>query len=296
MFGKPVGQVGSYFDYTKKVEGPKGDINRIYGTTAEGVVVNPIGNPNSPQFDKSLRDLATKANSAGPHTIAGTSGQLSEAQNFKDIQDRLVAKGVDLVKLEQDNPMGYLAGNNQIVTFGANNSMGQANLQQQTASMVNPNDLTVAQGAESATPTATSNTATVASSTTPTETPLATTVASSAATSVSSSSPIPTNTVSGSQTTTTNQTQTQPTAGQQQEQQKTDQAAKQTAAQAQLNQEKEAALVTATASKHSAKESRMKKLMSMRKPWSSGGSSSNGSDSMVAPPITPSSQIPPPPL
>lgn len=70
----------------------------------------------------------------------------------------------------------------------------------------------------------------------------------------------------------------------------------QTAAQAQQEEEKEAALATATAVKHSAKESRMKKLMSMRKPWSSGGSSSNGSDSMVAPPITPSSQIPPPPL
>jgi len=128
MFGKPVGQVGSYFDYTKKVEGPKGDINRIYGTTAEGVVVNPIGNPNSPQFDRSLKDLATKANSAGPHTIAGASGQLSQAQSFKDIQDRLVAKGVDLVKLEQDNPAGILATDNQVATFGAKAPTGQTNL------------------------------------------------------------------------------------------------------------------------------------------------------------------------
>ncbi len=68
------------------------------------------------------------------------------------------------------------------------------------------------------------------------------------------------------------------------------------AAQTQEEQEKEAALATATAAKRTAKESRMKKLMSMRKPWSSGGGSSNGSDSMVAPSITPSSQIPPPPL
>jgi hypothetical protein len=73
--------------------------------------------------------------------------------------------------------------------------------------------------------------------------------------------------------------------------------AKALAAQAEADEKQAAALAIATVNKASAKESRLKKIMAMRKPWSSGGATnSTGTDSMVAPVITPSSQLPPPPL
>lgn len=139
MYGTAVSLRGSYNDYLKKVEGPKGDINSIYGATAEGVIVNPIGNPASPQFDKSLSDLKNKFNQNGPHIIASASGGLAQAQSFEDIEARLVAKGVDLVKLEQDNPYSAGFGNNQQVTFGAKPSTG-TNLPQ-TAGTQSPYDI-----------------------------------------------------------------------------------------------------------------------------------------------------------
>jgi hypothetical protein len=73
--------------------------------------------------------------------------------------------------------------------------------------------------------------------------------------------------------------------------------AKAAAAQAAADQKQQEALVVATANKASAKEERMKKINAMRKPWMGGAaSSSSGADAMVAPPITPASQVPPPPL
>jgi len=69
------------------------------------------------------------------------------------------------------------------------------------------------------------------------------------------------------------------------------------AAQAQADERKAEALATATANKQSAKEARMNKIAAMRKPWMGGGASaSNGADAMVAPPIIPASQVPPPPF
>jgi len=128
MYGKAVSERGSYYDYLKKVEGPKGDINGVYGATAAGVIVNPIGNPTSPQFDQNLRDLANRAGAGGPHTLSGASSSLAQAKSFQEIQDRLIAKGVDLVKLEQDNPYSAGFGNNQQAMFGAVPATGQLNV------------------------------------------------------------------------------------------------------------------------------------------------------------------------
>ncbi len=140
MYGTAVSLRGSYYDYLNKVEGPKGDINNIYGATAEGVIVNPIGNPTSPQFDKSLSDLKNKFNQNGPHIIASASSGLAQAQSFEDLEAKLVAKGVDLVKLEQDNPYSAGFGDNQQTTFGAKAPTGQTNLPQ-TVGTQNENDI-----------------------------------------------------------------------------------------------------------------------------------------------------------
>jgi hypothetical protein len=72
--------------------------------------------------------------------------------------------------------------------------------------------------------------------------------------------------------------------------------AKAAAAQAEADEKKQQALALATANKNSAKEERIRKINEMRKPWGGAASSSSGSDAMVAPPITPASQVPPPPF
>jgi hypothetical protein len=73
--------------------------------------------------------------------------------------------------------------------------------------------------------------------------------------------------------------------------------AKAAASQAEADEKQQQALAVATANKQSAKEARLKKIMEMRKPYMSGAASVNGSsDAMVVPPITPASQVPPPPL
>ncbi len=55
------------------------------------------------------------------------------------------------------------------------------------------------------------------------------------------------------------------------------------------------AMAAATAKRQSSREERLRKIMEMRKPYTSGGGSS-GTDAMIAPAISPASQVPPPPL
>ena len=131
-----------YIGAIKKIDGPKGNLNSLYARYEDGRYLNPEADPSSPQYDKSLSDLNTKAGrEGGIWSLTGASSGIASAQYFKDIQDRLVAKGVDLVKLEQDNPYGVgIPGNNQVVTFGAKASTGQTNLPQ-TAGTQDPYDI-----------------------------------------------------------------------------------------------------------------------------------------------------------
>ena len=78
----------------------------MYSRYPDGRYFNPIADPNSPQFDKSLSDLNIKANQKGsPGLIVGSSGLVTSFQSLKDAEDRLLAKGVDLVKLEQEEQL-----------------------------------------------------------------------------------------------------------------------------------------------------------------------------------------------
>jgi hypothetical protein len=67
------------------------------------------------------------------------------------------------------------------------------------------------------------------------------------------------------------------------------------AANNQHDERAEQAMAAATAKRQSSREERLRKIMEMRKPYTSGGGST-GTDAMIAPVITPASQVPPPAL
>ena len=94
--------------YKPTINGPNGTIDEL-GAYKPGTMefADPRMDVNSPKYDKDLAELYKKAR--GSLTYMGgrlglASNTLLASEELKTIADRLIAKGVDVVKLEKDNP------------------------------------------------------------------------------------------------------------------------------------------------------------------------------------------------